>query len=82
MIAANQGRYNIDTQQVAIDGPVKVAGTDGFRLATSDVPVDLKQRQLASQGPARARCGSASSGRTSFAPTLANVRSCWMAALA
>ena len=52
MIAANQGRYNVDTQRVAIDGPVKVAGADGFRLSTSDVTVDLKQRQLASQGPA------------------------------
>jgi lipopolysaccharide export system protein LptC len=52
LIAANQGRYNLDTQQVAIDGPVKVAGGDGFRLNTSDVTVDLKQRQLASQGPA------------------------------
>ena len=52
LIAANQGRYNIDSQQVAIDGPVKVAGTEGFRLATSNVHVDLKQRQLASQGPA------------------------------
>ena len=53
LIAANQGRYNIDTQKVAIDGPVKVAGTDGFTLKTSDVNVDLKQRQLASQGPAQ-----------------------------
>ena len=26
MISADQGRYNLDTQQVAIDGPVKVAG--------------------------------------------------------
>ena len=53
LIAANQGRYNIDTQKVAIDGPVKVAGADGFRLKTGDVNVDLKQRQLASQGPAQ-----------------------------
>ena len=52
LIAADKGRYNIDTQQVAIDGQVKVAGTDGFRLNTSNVHVDLKQRQLASQGPA------------------------------
>ena len=52
LIAANQGRYNLDTQQVAIAGPVKVAGTDGFKLDTRDVNVDLKQRQLASQGPA------------------------------
>ena len=51
LIAANQGRYNIDTQRVAIDGPVRVAGPDGYRLATRDVTVDLKGRQLASAGP-------------------------------
>jgi lipopolysaccharide export system protein LptC len=53
MIAANQGRYNIDTHRVAIDGPVKVAGSDGFQLSTSDVLVDLDDRQLASEGPAQ-----------------------------
>jgi lipopolysaccharide export system protein LptC len=51
LIAANQGRYNLDTQKVAIDGPVKVVGPDGYRLATRDVTVDLKQRKLASAGP-------------------------------
>ena len=34
-------------------GPVKGAGPDGFTRKTSDVNVDLKQRQLASQGPAQ-----------------------------
>jgi lipopolysaccharide export system protein LptC len=51
MIAADDGRYNIDTQQVAINGPVKVAGPDGYKLATRDVHVDLKTRKLASGGP-------------------------------
>src|SRR6476620_1975096 len=51
LIAANQGRYNLDTQMVAIDGPVRVAGPDGYRLLTRDVTVDLKQRQLQSAGP-------------------------------
>ena len=51
LIAANKGQYNIDTQRVAINGPVNVAGPDGYRLATRDVTVDLKQRQLASAGP-------------------------------
>ena len=51
IIAADQGQYNIDTQQVSIDGPVRVVGSDGFRLNTSDVTVDMKQRQLASDGP-------------------------------
>jgi lipopolysaccharide export system protein LptC len=51
MIAANDGRYNLDTQKVAVDGPVRVAGPDGYNLATRDVTVDLKQKQLASAGP-------------------------------
>ena len=51
LVAANQGRYNLDTQQVNVDGPVKVAGGDGYRLATRDVTVDIKHRQLASEGP-------------------------------
>jgi lipopolysaccharide export system protein LptC len=51
LVAANQGRYNLDTQKVNVDGPVKVVGGDGYRLATSDVTVDLKHRQLASDGP-------------------------------
>ena len=55
LIAANHGRYNIDTQKVAIDGPVKVAGPDGYRLITRDVTVDLKARQLASAGPVSGR---------------------------
>src|SRR5690348_16031165 len=32
LIAAEKGRYNLDTQRVAVDGPVKVTGSDGFRL--------------------------------------------------
>jgi lipopolysaccharide export system protein LptC len=51
LIAANKGQYNLDTQRVAINGPVNVARPDGYRLATRDVMVDLKQRQLASGGP-------------------------------
>jgi lipopolysaccharide export system protein LptC len=53
MIVADRGRYNIDSHRVAIDGPVKVVGTDGFHLNTSNVMVDLDDRQLASQGPAQ-----------------------------
>jgi lipopolysaccharide export system protein LptC len=51
LVAANQGRYNLDTLQVNVDGPVKVVGGDGYHLATRDVTVDLKHRQLASEGP-------------------------------
>jgi lipopolysaccharide export system protein LptC len=51
LIGANQGRYNLDSHQVAINGPVRVAGPNGYRLSTRDVTVNLKQRQLQSSGP-------------------------------
>ena len=51
MLGANKGRYNLDTQQIAIEGPVRVLGGDGYHLATRDVTVDMKQRKLQSAGP-------------------------------
>jgi lipopolysaccharide export system protein LptC len=65
MIAANQGRYDLDTQQMAVSGPVRVVGPDGYRLETRDVLVDLKQRQLASSGPVagQMRLGQFQAGR-------------------
>ena len=50
MIVADRGNYDLDTQMVQVNGPVRVAGGDGYRLQTSNVRVDMKQRQLASQG--------------------------------
>ena len=52
-IVAKHGRYDIDQQKVRIDGPVRVAGANGYRIETSDVSVDLKTRQLASAGAVR-----------------------------
>jgi lipopolysaccharide export system protein LptC len=51
MLGANKGRYNLDTQKIAIEGPVRVLGGDGYHLATRDVTVDMKQRKLQSAGP-------------------------------
>jgi lipopolysaccharide export system protein LptC len=52
VLTANQGRYNLDTQQVDVVGAINAQGADGWQLKTRDVTVDLKQRQLASHGPA------------------------------
>jgi lipopolysaccharide export system protein LptC len=52
VLTANQGRYNLDTQQVDVLGAINAQGADGWQLKTQDVTVDLKQRQLASHGPA------------------------------
>jgi lipopolysaccharide export system protein LptC len=51
VIAANRGRYDLDTQLVDVLGPVRVVGPDGYRLETRDVEVDLKQRTMQSRGP-------------------------------
>jgi lipopolysaccharide export system protein LptC len=51
MIMANLARYDLDTQKIAISGPVRVIGPDGYRLETHDVLVDLKQHNLTSSGP-------------------------------
>jgi len=50
-IAALKGRYDLEQEEVLIDGPVRVAGPDGYRLATSDVRVDLDKRTMRSRGP-------------------------------
>ncbi|HEX2803063.1 MAG TPA: LPS export ABC transporter periplasmic protein LptC [Sphingomicrobium sp.] len=49
-IVANAARYDIDRQLVKVLGPIRVAGPDGYRLATSDVSVDLKAREVTGSG--------------------------------
>lgn len=67
VMAADRGRYDLDTHKVDIIGPVRVAGGDGYRLQTSDVTVDLKDRTLVSKGPASGalRLGQFEAGRLS-----------------
>lgn len=64
-MAARQGQYNLDTQTVAIDGPIRVVGPDGYQLTTRDVSVNLKTRQLESDGPVagQMRLGQFQAGR-------------------
>jgi lipopolysaccharide export system protein LptC len=50
-IAALKGRYDLEQEEMLIDGPVTVAGPDGYRLATRDVRVDLDKRTIQSRGP-------------------------------
>ncbi len=49
-IAARNGRYDMDKDRVAIDGPVVFKTADGYRLLTRDVGIDLPTRTLASAG--------------------------------
>lgn len=45
---ANHGRYDMDTQKVAIDGPILFRTADGYVLNTTDAVLDLKSRKLQS----------------------------------
>ncbi|WP_076071266.1 LPS export ABC transporter periplasmic protein LptC [Sphingomonas montana] len=50
-IVARKGRYDMDSEKVAIDGQVLFSGANGYRMQTRDVTVDLKTRKIASGGP-------------------------------
>lgn len=50
-IAAQRGRYDMQNQKVAIDGPVLLRTADGYRVQTRDVAIDLTTRTVASGGP-------------------------------
>jgi len=52
VVAANQGRYDLDAHTVNVLGPVRVVGPDGYRLETRDVNFDLNQQRMQSHGPA------------------------------
>ena len=49
-IVADHGHYDMDKQQVAIDGPVRVDSSGGYRLVTQNATVDLKTKTLKSGG--------------------------------
>jgi len=49
-IDAERGRYDMDSEKVAVDGPVLFRSADGYRIATRDVEIDLKTRKAASRG--------------------------------
>jgi len=49
-VNAGRGRYNMNTDRIAIDGPVRLDGAGGYRVDTRDVLVDLKTRLLGSRG--------------------------------
>lgn len=49
-IVADRGRYNMTSQKVNVDGPIRVTAANGYQLRTSDAAVDLNTRKLASGG--------------------------------
>jgi len=49
-IAAAAGQYNMDTEQVAVPGAVRVRSANGYRIDASNVAIDLKSRSLMGSG--------------------------------
>ena len=49
-IVADHGHYDMDRQQVTVDGPVRVNGSGGYRLVTQNSTIDLKSKTLRSGG--------------------------------
>jgi len=50
VLLAPAGRYNIDDQQVAVDGVVRFATSDGYRMAVRNVAIDLPSRAVTGTG--------------------------------
>lgn len=49
-LVARQARYDMENDNVDVSGPVLFTSTDGYRLLTRDVNVNLRERQLQSRG--------------------------------
>jgi lipopolysaccharide export system protein LptC len=49
MLRADRGRYDMDNQNIAIDGPVRFDSADGYHITTRDVLVDMDSRVAHSQ---------------------------------
>jgi len=65
IVIANHARYNPNTQQAAVVGPVQATGPDGYKLSTSNVTLDLKQKQITGSGGVQGqmRLGQFTAGR-------------------
>ncbi len=45
-LSADGGVYDIDTETVAVEGPVRFTASDGYAMTASGVSVDLKRRTV------------------------------------
>ena len=47
---ADTGRYDMDSEKVSVDGPIRFQAANGYDLDTHDATVDLKSQTLTSGG--------------------------------
>lgn len=49
-IVADKGRYNMKSEEVALDGPIELRSAGGYALDTANATINLKTRTLNSRG--------------------------------
>lgn len=49
-LVADRGQYDMEKEQVSVNGPIRFKTSDGYTLNTSDATVDLKTRRMQSGG--------------------------------
>lgn len=49
-LVAERGRYDMTSEQMRVDGPVRFDGPNNYRLNTSDAVIDMKTRRLTGTG--------------------------------
>ncbi|MEH6757189.1 MAG: LPS export ABC transporter periplasmic protein LptC [Parasphingorhabdus sp.] len=54
-IRANEGRYDMENEDVKVPGTLQLESAGGYRLSTDNVTVDLKRRTLTSDAPVEGR---------------------------
>jgi lipopolysaccharide export system protein LptC len=54
-LRAGAGQYDMDSEQIKINGSIQLDSAGGYRLTTNDVKVDLKARTMSSAAPVEGR---------------------------
>lgn len=50
VLRAQQGRYDLNSEQMTVPGPITFRGPDGYSLDTSNATIDLKSKTMDSRG--------------------------------
>lgn len=71
-VTANSGDYDIDHDRMVVNGPVRFQAADGYRLNTSGLTIDLKNRRASGSGGVTGEGPSASFSADRIATDLAS----------
>lgn len=50
LIRAGEGTYNFDKEQIAVAGPVNFEASDGYKMVTNNILIDLNERRAEGSG--------------------------------